>query len=95
MTLKNYGDSLLCEVCKKSYPIKDGIASFIDSTDKFYEGKFVTMQYDPTERRSFLIRIFASFLTLLSQSHLRYRFFKIMMVGANNKVLDIGCGGGE
>ena len=95
IVLQRRGNSLFCKACTQSYPIKDGIPSFVDSTSEFYEGKFVATQYDPTKGGSLLSRILANSVALLSQSHLRYCFFKRTMAGANNKVLDVGCGGGN
>jgi SAM-dependent methyltransferase len=84
--LKQEASGLLCSRCKVSYPIIDGIPSFVDD-DEFYEGRNAET-------------IFHKGKSSFSTKRLRARFSKegrLYKRVCRNKglVLDIGCGGGN
>jgi len=82
---------LSCLNCKRSFIIKDGIPSFLDYSDSFYEGKFIE-SHDLDKKFNFpLLRLFYN---LISVDKSRERFFKKNLRGKNQMILDIGCGGG-
>jgi len=90
--------NFFCSSCKHTYHSFGGIISFIDSKNKFYEGKY-------TETRDFeslmpkflgplrypLYRLF----TEVNMVTIAERFFRHRLFGNKDlKILDVACGGG-
>lgn len=85
---------VLCPDCKRSFVVKDGIISFINYNDSFYEGKF-TESYDLDKKFNFsLLKPFKYIYNLISVDKSRERFFRKNLNRRNQMILDIGCGGG-
>lgn len=88
--------NLYCQKCNKTFPIKDGIPSFINQTDEFYEGRFTSTNRVFTNP---LLKFLYDVYTLVSIDTGRERFIKVIRKELNlNKkkplILDLACGGG-
>ncbi len=99
--LEGNKDYLICTECKMSYPIIDGIPSFVE-TDTFYEGKFASATLDNTTHLSRpvflplkLREILYEYFVLSTINLWRRRFVARMAKKYKGLTLDIGCGGGR
>jgi len=81
---------LSCDHCGRSYPIRDGVPSFVAPSD-FYEEKFTQTARFTRLHDNLLFRIYSK----ASYSQLRFDFFDGLMRRVPcHSVLDLGCGGG-
>ncbi len=88
--LTSRGNSLLCCRCRKEYPIKEGVISFLEDSDAFYEGAYLatTNITFPNDRTSLKARLFFDVY--------RDPYFRALreVIQPGQRILDLGCGGG-
>ena len=86
-------EGFLCQRCSKIFPLKKGIPSFTNQTDRFYEGVFAsTRRIFTNPVTGLLYNVYTSVSIECSLERFLKRVFK------NKKIypliLDLGCGGG-
>ncbi|MBI4318698.1 MAG: methyltransferase domain-containing protein [Chloroflexi bacterium] len=70
---------LECSGCGRSYPVPEGIPSFVGE-DAFYEGRWSETDWSAGSLRNYMVK--------------KERFFVRELNGRRGSVLDLGCGGG-
>lgn len=93
--------SILCPKCKSVYPIVEGIPSFLDKEDNFYEGRFTSSRrYHKNLFLKMLFTVYSNISIATSRDRFITKAFKkalfIINKEPNNvRILDLGCGGGR
>lgn len=85
--------SRYCKKCERLYKSKNGIVSFLESADSFYEGMFM----DTLGKKDNILWGLYSYLNMrLSIAGSRERFINKILLGSKDlKILDLACGGGN
>lgn len=87
---------LFCPNCNRTFPLRNGIYSFVDSSDDFYEGKFTYTAKVNKGLTNPILKLLYIAYTGVSIDASRERFLKKILRGKRNLViLDLGCGGGR
>lgn len=86
----------VCDVCSISYPIINGIESFVED-DEFYEGRFGISHISKFTDllRRFYSKVAVSVDSYRNKHESFYRAFEKLSHNREVQVLDIGCGGGR
>jgi len=98
--LTQLNQELQCKGCQKTYPIIDGIPSFIENKDKFYHEYYQTQIGTKWAKGhvGFKNPILSTLYYIWNQTSIvgkRYRFFqKVLRKERDTLILDLGCGGG-
>jgi len=95
------GKKVFCDKCQRTYERnKHGIILFLDKTDSFYDGKFISVRLLSPRNFKGPLKLFWNLYRRISIDQYEYRFFSRCFKLVQKKIgsltiLDIGCGGGN
>ncbi|MBN1867843.1 methyltransferase domain-containing protein [Candidatus Sumerlaeota bacterium] len=92
--MRSESDAWLCEPCARRYPVRDGVACFLEDADPFYEGMFTGTRH--AERpETFPGRLLLPFRIAWSLDMHYTALLRRHLSARHRRILDLGCGGGN
>jgi SAM-dependent methyltransferase len=89
-------DVFSCQSCNIEFPRINGVVCFT-GTDNFYEGRFTSTSpiVNPAAKTRFLRFLYSVYIKVSASERVRAFYQKFIPENDGQKILDVGCGGGD